>query len=200
MKYCLTFFLMIFWVIIMIAQKDTLLLSTQLDTNGIKKDSVGIKKCKKTNFWTAPYPSPKKALLLSVILPGAGQAYNKRYWKLPIVAGLVGTFSYLIIDNTKTYRKLQSDYLLILKKEKPVNYPNLSDTSIKFYRDQYRYYLEQSYLWAFVSYAAISVDAFVDAHLKSFDISDDLSIKIKPTIKPSFGSPSIGVGLCFQIK
>ncbi len=199
MKYCLSILLVFIVVFTCFSQKDSLIIRNLKDTTGVAKDTLVTKKGKK-NFWNAPYPSPKKALLLSAILPGAGQVYNKKYWKLPIVAGLVGTFTYFIVDNTKTYRGLQSDYLLTIEKKAPVNYPNLSVTSVKFYRDQYRYYLEQSYLWAFISYAAIGVDAFVDAHMKSFDISDDLSMSIRPTLKTSFGSPNIGVGLCINLK
>lgn len=180
------------------AQADTLLLGDSSKV-AIVTDTTKTKVQTKPNswkkFWSAKYPSPKKALIYSLVLPGAGQAYNRKYWKLPLVAGLTGTFTYLIIDNSTTYSRLKSDYLGTFESKKPVYYPNLSTSSLKFYRDQYRYYLEQSYLWAFVSYAMIGIDAYVDAHLKSFDVSDDLSMSIKPKLQTSFGSAYAGVGL-----
>lgn len=188
----------LFFKISIWAQSDTLLLGDSSKV-ALVSDTTNIGKESKPNswkkFWGAKYPSPKKALIYSLVLPGAGQAYNKKYWKLPLVAGLTGTFSYLIINNSQTYNRLKSDYLGTFEGIKPVYYPNLSTNTIKFYRDQYRYYVEQSYLWAFVSYAMIGIDAFVDAHLKSFDVSEDLSMSIKPKLQSSFGSAYGGVGL-----
>ncbi len=127
-----------------------------------------------------------KASLRSAILPGLGQVYNKKYWKVPIVYGIlaipVSTFSY----NSTWYKKTRFAYaarsdkdttndLLIAPELKP-----LAKESLKLYRNEFRKGMDFSILGLLVLWGLNIADAAVDGHLKTFDISDDLSLGIKP--------------------
>ncbi|MCL1850885.1 MAG: DUF5683 domain-containing protein [Bacteroidetes bacterium] len=127
--------------------------------------------------------SPKKATLLALV-PGAGQIYNKKYWKLPIVYGGLGASSFLIYyyaDNTATYRK---EYVARVNGEpKETLNPDLADKtleSILLERNRYRRNMEISVAACAIVYALSILDACVDAHLYYYDVSDNLSLGIKP--------------------
>jgi hypothetical protein len=135
--------------------------------------------------------SPKKAAIRSAILPGLGQIYNKKYWKLPIVYGALGTcagifiynlgnyndtrFAYKVKYNMRVNRTDSALYIQIKDKLKP-----LSEESLRFYRNQFRRDIDYTALFFLALWGLNVVDATVDAHLKSFDVSPDLSIRIKP--------------------
>lgn len=127
-----------------------------------------------------------KASLRSAILPGLGQVYNKKYWKVPIVYGIlaipVSTFSY----NSTWYKKTRFAYsarsdkdtandVLIAPELKP-----LATASLKLYRNEFRKGMDFSILGLLVLWGLNVADAAVDGHLKKFDISDDLSMGLKP--------------------
>ncbi|HEX4875524.1 MAG TPA: DUF5683 domain-containing protein [Chitinophagaceae bacterium] len=135
--------------------------------------------------------SPRKAALRSAILPGWGQIYNKKYWKLPIVYGAMGTcagifiynlgnykdtkFAYRVKYNMRVYKTDSTLFASIKDKLKP-----LSEESLKFYRNQFRRDIDYSALVFILLWGLNVVDATVDAHLKSFDITPDLSLRLKP--------------------
>ncbi|MBP7184660.1 MAG: hypothetical protein KBA06_04050 [Saprospiraceae bacterium] len=147
-------------------------------------DSVRIHKksnLKIFNWVTSNYPSPKKAVIFSLILPGAGQIYNKKYWKLPLVYGAGFGLAYAINFNYKNYHIFKNAYSQRVNDCNCDNYIGIySDSSLKIIRDAYRKNLELSYIGSFISYLIIATDAFVDAHLKNFNVNDDLSFKVKP--------------------
>lgn len=156
-----------------------------------------LKKGRWGRFFTKNYPDPGKAALFSLILPGAGQAYNKKWWKLPIVYGGLGGLLWLEIDNIKEYRLARDAYAAVVDTD-----PNTQPTgkfagreavSIKDYRDTFRRYVEQTSLALGIVYLAVAADAFVDAHLSRFDVSEDLSLKVGA--KPTFGGPAFGLSL-----
>lgn len=138
------------------------------------------------------YPAPKKALLLS-IFPGGGQAYNKRWWKIPIVYGALGGMVYLVDRNSTDYLFFKRAY-----RRKVRGLPHDlsgqggldSPTVLKTYRDQADKNTQLSYIGLIAVYGLAGVEAFVDAHLKSFDVSDDLSLK--------WGPNEMGVGFTLQ--
>lgn len=152
-------------------------------------------------FFTNKYPNPRKAAFLSLALPGAGQAYNKRWWKLPIVYGALGGMTWLEIQNVKQYRALRDNYKLLVDDDVNTNpteepYTRIDATSMKKYRDQWRKYVEQTSLGLGLVYLLAAADAFVDAHLHSFDVSDDLSLRVVPKAQNlSTGGPVFGVGV-----
>ncbi len=116
--------------------------------------------------------SPTKAMLFSAVLPGAGQFYNESYWKIPIIWGVGGYFAYEIIKNNNSYIDYRDLYASSQTPENPngdVRYKNLRE----FYRDQ----RDQFYLYAGLVYLINLVDAYVDAHLFDFDVSDKIKVQ-----------------------
>ncbi len=129
--------------------------------------------------------NPKKAMLLSAILPGLGQAYNRRYWKIPIVWAGIGFTSYLIVKNKREYARFDRAYRARYDDD-----PNTIDTEFPRYSNEAIYRIRQAYdknvqlawIWTGAVYVLNIADAFVDAHLSSFDVSDDLSLRWHPVI------------------
>ncbi|MBS1760463.1 MAG: hypothetical protein JST23_10095 [Bacteroidetes bacterium] len=134
--------------------------------------------------------SPKVAAIRSAILPGLGQIYNKKYWKLPIVYGALGTtagiffynlkyyndtrFAYKVKYNMRVNRTDSALYSQIKNILKPVD-----EESLRSYRNQFRRDLDYSVVFFLLFWGLNVVDAAVDAHLKSFDVSPNLGLKLK---------------------
>jgi hypothetical protein len=150
-----------------------------------KKNTV-IDSLKKSDTTKKERSIASKAALRSAILPGLGQIYNKKYWKVPIVYGLiaipVSTFQY----NSSWYNKTRYAYTVRALKD-TANYKNiapelqpLSDASLRLYRNEFRKNMDFSVLGLLVMWGLNVVDATVDGHLRKFDISDELSMDIRP--------------------
>ena len=143
-------------------------------------------------------PVPKKALLYSFALPGSGQVYNGHWWKAPFAVGAIGTMVYFVTYNTDLYKRFQSALENeLLKKPHEFTQYNLGVTGLRNRRDFYDKNRQLSYVGVFAAYGLVAVEAFVDAHLQNFDMSEDLSFKIKPTFqsdpRTGFGGPGIGI-------
>jgi Family of unknown function (DUF5683) len=134
--------------------------------------------------------SPRTAAIRSAILPGLGQIYNKKYWKLPLVYGALGVTGFIFFDNIKVYKESKFAYAARIKAEPPlrdsVDYKKLqtkyklySTGSIRNQRDKFRQYIDYSVVFFIFFWGLNVVDATVDAHLKSFDVSPNLSLKLK---------------------
>ncbi len=147
--------------------------------------------------------SPRKAAIRSALIPGWGQAYNKKYWKIPLVYTALGINAAVFNYNLKEYRKIRFAYQVLINQD-TANYKNVAqelkpfidagDTySLKNYRSEFRKNIDYSVLFFLLFWGLNVVDATVDAHLKEFDISDQLSMKIKP----SFNALPNTVGLSF---
>lgn len=162
-------------------------------TTGPKTDSVPVKKATYKNRYDSLFQnhSPRKAAIRSAILPGLGQIYNKKYWKLPIVYGALGVSGGIFFYNLKNYKDTRFAYRV--KYNMRVNRTDsalfssiktqlqpLSEESLRFYRNQYRRDIDYSALIFLLLWGLNVVDATVDAHLKSFDVSPDLSLRIRP--------------------
>ncbi len=153
------------------------------------------------------HPKPKKALIMSFILPGSGQVYNKKDWKLPIVYGGLGGLSYLVSYNTQNYRRFRTAYISRLDDDpdtiEEIATQNLSDDVLKNVRDFHRKKVERSYLGLFGFYLIVGIDAFVDAHLADFTIDEDLLLgaKLRPSVNPQYGVqfPVTGLGLSWDL-
>jgi len=148
--------------------------------------------------------SPRTATIRSAILPGWGQAYNKKYWKIPIIYAALGTTTYLFFYNLNTYKELKQSY--IYKTDTiPINntalippeYKNLNANSLRIYRDEYRKNVDYSVLFFLIFWGLNVVDATVDAHLKAFDVSDNLSLRINPGYSPLANTN--GISFVFDI-
>lgn len=127
--------------------------------------------------------SPLRASLYSTVIPGLGQIYNKKYWKLPIIWGGIGTAIYFAQYNRTDYRFFKQGYVnreLGLPEDPEL--AQYSTTGIKTAMETARQNMEWCYIGALAVYLLNIVDASVDAHLFTFDVSDDLSLKITPTV------------------
>ena len=152
----------------------------------------------------SPKFDPKKAAMRSAIIPGWGQAYNKKYWKIPIVYGALGTTAGVFFFNINTYKKLRQAYIYsvdtIAANDKLIDprFQGLSPESIKSYRNSVRQDVDYSVLIFLVFWGLNVVDATVDAHLKAFDVSPDIGMRIKPGF--NYMSNNAGVSLVFFLK
>jgi len=148
--------------------------------------------------WKLPYPNPYRAAVYSLALPSAGQFYNKRYWKAPIVWG--GFVALVIsVDFNKTQReRFETAYGLELA-GKPHEFTGIVSGSepLRRRRNLYDKNLQLTYIGFVGLYALTALDAYVDAHLKAFDIDDDLSLSIKPVFNGRNNS-GYGIGLFWQ--
>jgi hypothetical protein len=166
-----------------------------------RKDSskLFIKKDSTAPIVVKPVHSPRKAALYSAVLPGLGQAYNREYWKIPLVYAALGITTGTFIINMKEYRTYRTAYRIRMDGNADTHdaYEGLySDASLKYLRDGYREYVDYSVLVFVIAYGLNIADATVFAHLRTFDMSDDLSMKIVPTI---IDNRSIGLSLRVSI-
>jgi hypothetical protein len=148
------------------------------------------------------YPNPQKATFFSMILPGAGQAYNKHYWKLPLVAGMAyGGYSW-ITWSKEGLDEFQNAFDLKAAKSPEDPYPNVSLTEVDRVRTSWEKRYQQAWIGVVVGYLLVAADSYVSAHLKQFDVNENLSLQIKPAVTPVIGSlqPSLGMGISFRLK
>lgn len=134
--------------------------------------------------------SPHKATIYSAVLPGLGQFYNKKYWKIPIVYTGIGVIGYFALENRSEYRKASEAYIYKFNEETYEIDNDLIDRYdvdvLRDIRDYYRRNMELSYIILALWYGLNIVDATVDAHLFNYDVGDNLSVQIEPTLMPDF--------------
>jgi hypothetical protein len=125
---------------------------------------------------------PRNAALLGLIIPGAGQVYNKRWWKLPIVYGAYGLAYYNLKFNRDVYKKYDGYYQTALKDGKVVIKTDfeLDVRGAKLFRDRARDNRDVALFTLIGVHVLAILEAYVDAHLKNFNIDDDLSFKFSP--------------------
>ncbi len=178
----------------------------QLKDTLIKK-KIEISSSKET---TAPFPdsifrfnakiqSPKRAGFYSALVPGLGQIYNKQYWKAGIVYAAAGVATGFMISNVKQYQYYQKIYLGRIDAD-----PSTSDTitiystdDINTLRKGYRKYTEYTAIASTVAYLVNILDAYISAHLKTFDMSKDISLRAMPIINER-RQPGIKIALAFN--
>ncbi|MBR1410590.1 MAG: hypothetical protein IJ580_05770 [Prevotella sp.] len=159
-------------------------------------DSVRIPKkpVRDMNLWR---PDPKRALWLALVIPGGGQIYNRKYWKLPLVYGGFMGCLYAMNWNNTMYKDYSQAYLDLMDNDPGTQSYNQFlhlgnqitpateerfKTLFKKRKDRYRRWRDMSFFVLVGVYALSVVDAYVDAELSVFDISKDLSLSIEPTI------------------
>ncbi len=174
----------------------------QTDTLDKKIEIILNDSLKITQVDSSKIRSPKKAARLSLVCPGLGQIYNRKYWKLPIVYGALGSTVALFLVNNVQYKKYQKAYLYNTD-----NDPNTIDefggkitpVVLRAQRESYRRNRDLSGFIFVLLYSLTAVDAFVDAHLANFTVSDNLSLQISPAFNYST-TYSAGLQLSFKIK
>ena len=138
--------------------------------------------------------SPRKAIIRSAILPGWGQAYNKKYWKIPIVYGALATSLYFYAENNQLYHEFRDVYKRRLEGYTDDKYQGIyTDNVIINAQKTYQRNRDLSLLITFGIYALNIIDANVDAHLIQFNVNEKLSVK--PDVKQNFFDNNYNVGL-----
>lgn len=146
---------------------------------------------------------PTKALILAAVLPGAGQVYNRKYWKLPLVYGALGGTIAGELFYLDRYREFRDGY-----NARRAGLPDTGPRSSTFTTDAGQqqalnfYRTQRDVFVAYIAgaYALQMLDALVDAHLHDFDVSDDLSLRWQPTAVPTPSGPAAGVALTFTLR
>ena len=166
----------------------------------IKVDTT--QKVKLPRNWSTWKPNPQRALWLALVLPGAGQIYNRKFWKLPIFYGGFLGCIYALSWNNMMYKDYSQAYLDIMDDDPTTASYNkflhlgVQITSaneerykeiFKGRKDKYRRWRDMSSFVMIGIYALSVIDAYVDAELSEFDISKDLSLEIHPTVMPNRG-------------
>lgn len=180
--------------------EDTLIIkgNNNADTSGKNLLALDTAVTKKHN--------PKIATFRSAVLPGWGQAYNKKYWKIPIIYGALGTTTGIFFFNLKTYKLLRKAVIYRLDQDTSNDslidpqFKSLSTESIRGYRNEYRQNVDYSVLFFLVFWGLNVVDATVDGHLKAFDVSPDITMKIRPSLNSINNGPGISFVFAFKDK
>lgn len=179
------------------------------DTTRVVKADTVVKK----------HHDPHKATIRSAILPGWGQAYNREYWKIPIVYGALAVPASLYFYNNKWYKKTKFAYDALYKATIPDPITGKVDTSglrfidpklktsdttyldlsrLQFYRNEFKRNKDYSLLYFIILWGVNVADATVFGHLKEFDVSDDLTMRVRPSFNPFTNKPAIGVVFNFK--
>jgi len=159
-------------------EAEPIILQPGMDTTGmnLQIDSIYVDE--------AVFSRPKTAGFYSAVLPGLGQAYNGRYWKIPIIYGAFGTVGYFIGWNNNKYQQYRNAYLL--KKSFPVEELDdplaieISEDNLKRGLDYYRRNRDLLMILLVGVYVLQVLDAHIDAHLMEFDVTEDLTFRIEP--------------------
>ncbi len=192
---------MLFFTLQISAQvKDSTLVTLSKDS--LLKDTSSLIKINVKQIHSA-----KKAALLSVAFPGAGQIYNKKYWKLPIIyAGAAGLI-YSLQFNHSRYVKYRNAYKYRIDNDATTvdGYVGIySDDNLNTLQKYYHRYRDLTVIGFAALYALNIIDASVDAQLFTFNVSDDLSLNIQPTLINTLGSykytTGINVSMSFRSK
>ena len=156
--------------------------------------------------------APSKAAFYSAVVPGLGQVYNKRYWKVPIVYAALGTGIYAYSYNNDQYNRFRSAFKRRLAGFTDDEFydlndsgivpgsPDFSDQALQDAQERFQRDRDLALLITIALYVLNIIDANVDAHLKQFNVDEDLSLDMKPFLEfnPVAGSPAYG--MAFQIK
>ena len=160
---------------------------------------------KKGRDWATWQPDPKRAMWLAMVIPGAGQIYNRKYWKLPLVYGGFMGCIYAMTWNNGMYKDYSQAYLDLSDDDpgtrsyekfahlgRQITNDNTEryKTLFKKRRDRFRRWRDLSFFVMIGVYAVSVIDAYVDAELSVFDISKDLSLRVEPALIPSRGAAS----------
>ena len=163
-------------------------ISTMQDTLKLTTMAADSIKLPKKRDWSTWRPNAKRAMWLAIVLPGAGQIYNRKYWKLPIVYGGFVGCAYAMRWNNQMYRDYSQAYMDLMDDDPNTQSYNqflhlgakIDETNIQRYQTLFKNRKDRFRRWRDLSFFCI--DAYVDASLSEFDISKDLSLRVEPTI------------------
>lgn len=210
----------VFFVIAIILIVPMLVLAQQKDSS-IVKDATGnitTSKKSKKGIWNFSWRDsaghrtyePRRASIYSAIIPGLGQVYNRKYWKVPLVYTAIGIPVYYFFDNKQWYNRTRyaiavsdgtgsgqawEDSLANVHPALQTLVRDKQTNSLLNYRNEFRKNMDYSILFTLLFWGLNIVDATVDAHLKGFNVNDNLSMQVKPVI---LANQSIGLSFVFK--
>ncbi len=214
----------LFWIFLFACLGEGPLMAQTADSSLIRKDTNSLVPTKKRNrgdiTMTTPTDvqrvhttdsilrkkhNPKLASWLSVVLPGAGQVYNKKWWKVPIFYAGLAASSYFIYDFGTKAKTYQTEYRNRMQGKTELLNPDFtsySDDNVLALKQYYQRNMEFAIAATAIIYVLNIIDASVDAHLFYFDISEDLSMQMTPYIAPAttFQSGNAGMSMVFKLK
>ena len=150
------------------------------------------------------YPYPPRAALFSAVLPGLGQAYNKNYWKIPVIYAGLATIGYFTYKFDTTFKSYKQGYITAIDTIKGnEKFPAIySSDNLYSQQDAYHRKRDLMIVAGVAIYVANIVDAMVSAHLYHFDVSDNLSLQVQPHLNYNWiqktYQPSLGVCINFK--
>jgi len=172
------------WPVNGLMAQDTLMVAGVADTTGARSD------------WRLRH-SPQRAAIYSALLPGAGQIYNRKYWKAPIVWGAIGASFYFVQHNTREYERYKDAYVALVDGD-PSTVDEFdgaySADAVLDVAETYRRWRDWSYIALGASYILNIMDASVDAHFARFDVGRDLSLQVLP-YAPMTARGTVGLSL-----
>lgn len=144
-------------------------------------------------------PDSAKSTLYSLLLPGLGQLYNGEFWKVPIYWGLMAGSIHFVVDNNTQYLRWKNAYNKATSDDPDVEKPPQSAENCKYYRDAYRRMRDYSILAVAVSYLLQVIDANVFAYMQDFEVNDEISMKVSPSVIPmgdyALTPPAVGMSI-----
>lgn len=175
-----------------LAQNSEDSLYTKNEVSGVKIDTM------RTNH------SPKMAGWLSAALPGLGQAYNRKYWKVPVIYVAFGTITYFLVTNNSEYQKYRNAYILRTDDDLTNDdiLPKYTTENLRVLKNAYWKKRDWDVILLAVVYVLNVLDAVVDAHFYTYNISEDLSLRVNPVVAPVVGfgqRTSTMTGLSFSL-
>ncbi|MEW7279149.1 DUF5683 domain-containing protein [Aquimarina sp. 2201CG1-2-11] len=197
-----------FYILLFVGLSIQNVLSQDKDELKVLTEEVAVKKKKKEKK-VHPYEplAPAKAAFYSAVLPGLGQAYTKKYWKIPIVYAALGTGIYFYIENNKNYNRVRDAYKRRLagftddEFYAPTNSngdPRISNDQLIDFQKRFRRQQELSLLLTVGGYLLNIIDANVTAHLMQYNVTEDLSFKPKINYNEFDAQLNYGVSLNFS--
>ena len=149
-----------------------------------------------------PKHSPKVATICSAVIPGLGQVYNKKYWKVPLIYGGMGALLYVASNSNAMYGVYKESYRVRVDttstaEELEFTQRKFSNEQLVINKEQYRKTRDLSYIFCGLLYVINIVDAAVDAHFYSFDVGDNLSFRLAPGVFQSNLIPVVKIGFRF---
>jgi hypothetical protein len=173
------------------------------DTLSIAPDTVTVEDERVELFTEMSTLDPKRSAILSAIVPGLGQVYNKQYWKVPLIYGGALIIGHYIRYQDRLYQSFRSSYLAVTDADPNTQnrYPTLTQETLQVNAEGLRRDRDFLMIVGGIVYLLQIVDAHVSAHLHEFAINDELSMNIQPSIQPSpftAGAPGVSFAIRFK--
>ncbi len=155
-------------------------------------------------------PNPRKSAMYSAVLPGLGQIYNRKYWKVPIVYGGFAALSWYAMFTHEEFVRYRNAYSFRIDGnpetiDEFIDDFRYTEDVLQRFRDYYRRQRDRTYIWIALFYAINIIDATVDAHFFDFDVSEELGIRVGPSViapdRPVIGrdGSQVGPGIRFSV-